>query len=218
MPARGLWGSHSWLQPPFQAAITEFPGEKPQLLPTIFSMEHYERRLPHWNLIGNPLFVTFRLHGTLPDNRIFPPDYLAHSGKAFATMDRILDTTILGPRFLADPRIAQLVVGALQHGAAVSGRYELHSFVVMPNHVHILVTSQVASPEWLGPLKGFTAHRANQILGRHGEPFWQDESYDHLVRSGAEFERIRGYIEQNPVTAGLVTAADQYRWSSARAA
>jgi putative transposase len=64
-------------------------------------------------------------------------------------------------------------------------------------------------------LKGFTAHEANRILGLSGQPFWQDESYDHLVRSDAEFERIRAYIENNPVKAGLVAAAESWQWSSA---
>ena len=44
-------------------------------------------------------------------------------------------------------------------------RYELHAFVVMPNHVHMLVTSGIVATRWLGPLKGFTAHEANRILG-----------------------------------------------------
>jgi putative DNA methylase len=90
----------------------------------------------------------------------------------------------------------------------------LHAFVIMPNHVHLLATPHVTARHWLGPLKGFTAHEANRILCRTG-PFWQAESYDHLVRDGREFERIHGYIEQNPVKAGLAASADQYRWSSA---
>lgn len=64
-------------------------------------------------------------------------------------------------------------------------------------------------------LKGYTAKRANQILMRTGRSFWQKESYDHLVRNAAERERIRSYIEQNPVRAGLVREASDYRWSSA---
>jgi putative transposase len=64
-------------------------------------------------------------------------------------------------------------------------------------------------------MKGFTGYRANQILGRQGTPFWQDESYDHLVKSEVEFHRIRKYIELNPVKAGLVATAAQFRWSSA---
>jgi hypothetical protein len=79
----------------------------------------------------------------------------------------------------------------------------------------MLVTPEIVATRWLGPLKGFTSHQANKVLGSHGKAFWQDESYDHLVRSGTEFERIRSYIEQNPVTAGLVAAAEQLRWSSA---
>jgi putative transposase len=65
-------------------------------------------------------------------------------------------------------------------------------------------------------IKGFTAYQAtNRILGRAGRSFWQDESYDHLVRSSAEFERIQVYIENNPVKASLVAEAGQFRWSSA---
>jgi len=77
----------------------------------------------------------------------------------------------------------------------------------MPNHVHLLVTPQVVATRWLGPLKGFTAYQANQLLGLRGRPFWQDESYDHLVRSDAEFQRIQAYIVCNPVRAGLVVDA-----------
>ena len=177
-------------------------------------MRHYERRLPHWDVIGRPLFVTFRLHGSLPASRVFPPRQLTN-GRAFVAMDRILDRAVNGPSFLRRPDIGKLVATALRDGEQRFGRYQLHAFVVMPNHVHVLVTPQVLATQWLGPLKGFTAHLANQIVGRLGQPFWQDESYDHLVRSDAEFGRIHAYIEQNPVTAGLVADAEEFRWSSA---
>jgi putative transposase len=177
-------------------------------------MREYERRLPHWDIVGEPLFVTFRLHGSLPANRIFPPERLTN-GKAFVAMDRMLDTATTGPLFLRQSEIAHTVVDALHRGARELERYELHAYVVMANHVHLLVTPRTVATRWLGPLKGFTAHEANRILGRQGQPFWQDESYDHLVRSTAEFERIRRYIESNPVKAGIVLTAEQFRWSSA---
>jgi hypothetical protein len=53
------------------------------------------------------------------------------------------------------------------------------------------------------------------MLALTGEPFWQEESYDHAVRQEQEFQTIRSYIEQNPVRAGLVRQASEYRWSSA---
>jgi hypothetical protein len=53
------------------------------------------------------------------------------------------------------------------------------------------------------------------MLGLIGKPFWQEESYDRLVRSQKELEQIRFYIEQNPARAGLVREAPEYRWSSA---
>ena len=111
--------------------------------------------------------------------------------------------------------MAGLVVAAVRDGERPFRRYQLHAFVVMPNHVHLLVTPHVIATRWLGPLKGYTGHLANQVLGRAGKPFWQDESYDHLVRHEGEFEKIRSYIEKNPVRAGLVAEANQYRWSSA---
>jgi hypothetical protein len=79
----------------------------------------------------------------------------------------------------------------------------------------MLLTPQVTARRWLGPLKGFTSHEANGILGRRGTPFWQDESYDRVVRGEVEFRRIRAYIEDNPVTAGLVRRPEEFRWSSA---
>jgi REP element-mobilizing transposase RayT len=130
-------------------------------------------------------------------------------------MDRLLDRAESGPRFLQQPEIAQLVETAVQDGEARFQRYRLHAFVVMPNHVHLLVTPNVASTQWLGPLKGFTGLQANRILGVQETAFWQDESYDHLVRTQLEFERVRAYIERNPVSAGLVASAEQFRWSSA---
>jgi REP element-mobilizing transposase RayT len=85
----------------------------------------------------------------------------------------------------------------------------------MPNHIHMLVSSRIPLPQLTKTLKGFTAKRANQMLARTGNAFWQEESYDHLVRDRGEWERIKFYIEENPVRAGLVRQARQYRWSSA---
>ena len=130
-------------------------------------------------------------------------------------MDRLLDIGASGPLYLRRPEIAELVVTALQDGDRRFRRYQLHAFVVMPNHVHLLVTPKLVATRWLAPLKGFTAYRANELLNCHGRAFWQEESYDHLVRTEAEFDRIRCYIEENPVAAGLVAETQEHPWSSA---
>ncbi len=108
-----------------------------------------------------------------------------------------------------------MVVEVLHSTAHAQRRHTLHAFVVMPNHVHVLMSPCIPLPQLMKVLKGYTAKRANEILGLTGNPFWQEESYDHLVRNAAEGERIRSYIEQNPVRTGLVREASQYRWSSA---
>jgi putative transposase len=64
-------------------------------------------------------------------------------------------------------------------------------------------------------LKGYTAREANRILQRTGQPFWQQESFDHWPRNQDEFLRIIAYIENNPVKAGLVGRPEEWSWSSA---
>ena len=64
-------------------------------------------------------------------------------------------------------------------------------------------------------LKGSTARAANLILGRTGQPFWQDESYDHYLRDARQLVKTIRYIEENPVSAGLVDKAEYWKWSSA---
>jgi REP element-mobilizing transposase RayT len=129
-------------------------------------------------------------------------------------MDRLLDQARSGPTFLKKHVIAQVVLTSLQHGAEIE-HYELHSWVVMPNHVHLLLTPRVSVSKLIGSLKTVTAERADLLLNRTGQAFWQEESYDHLVRSSEEFRRIQLYIENNPVAAGLASRPQEYPWSSA---
>ena len=183
----------------------------------VLTVRRSERRLPHWDTVDQPLFVTFRLYGSLPQNRVFPHSKLT-SGEAFVAMDKLLDAALTGPRFLQRPEVAEIVVTALKSGERDFNRYELHAFVVMANHVHLLVTPKLIATKWLGPLKGATAYEANKLLGTQGRPFWQDKSYDHLVHSGEEFRRIERYIQNNPVKAGIVESPGDFRWSSASTA
>jgi REP element-mobilizing transposase RayT len=161
-----------------------------------------------------PVFLTWRLHGSLPSHRGFPPD-ARNSAQAFAATDRLLDEARVGPVYLRQPAVADMIVDAIRYNADILGHYRLHAFVVMPNHVHLLATPAVALPKLTKSLKGITAKRANAMLALTGRPFWQEESYDHLVKHEWEFEKIRNYIEGNPVRAGLVREAGEYRWSSA---
>jgi REP element-mobilizing transposase RayT len=171
----------------------------------------HTRRLPHYYAIGQPTFITWRLYGSLPSHRIFSS--ASTSGRAFVTMDRLLDHATAGPFYLRYPEIAQMVVDAIRYRDP--GHYILHSFVVMPNHVHLLITPRVPLSQVLHSLKRFTGREGNRIPGRTGKPFWQDESFDRLVRDGREFERIAAYIEENPVKAGLAIGPTDFPWGSA---
>jgi REP element-mobilizing transposase RayT len=174
----------------------------------------YRRHLPHLYEIGTPLFLTWRLYGSLPANRAFPEASLT-SGQAFDALDRLLDAGCSGPLYLRDPAVASMVTTSIEYSAGTLGHFNLHAFVIMLNHVHLLVTPNVPLPKLTKSLKSFTGRKANEILNLAAGPFWQEESYDHLIRNRQEFDRIAYYIEQNPVRAGLVKSASEYRWSSA---
>jgi len=91
----------------------------------------------------------------------------------------------------------------------------LYAWVVMANHVHLLIHPCVRPSEALRRVKGRSAREANLLLCRTGESFWQSESFDHWVRNADEMARIAHYIENNPVTAGLTARAADHKWSSA---
>jgi REP element-mobilizing transposase RayT len=151
------------------------------------------------------------LYGSLPDNRAFPG--VTTGGKAFVIMDRLLDTARTGPLHLRRPEFAEMMIEAIRYRER-EGHYALHAFVVMANHVHLLITPNVPVSKLTQSLKRATARDANRMLGATGQPFWQDESYDRWVRDGREFERIASYIENNPVNAGLCASPEEFCWSS----
>ena len=136
-------------------------------------------------------------------------------GHAFVAHDRALHLHSSGPLWLRDPRIADLVAHAIVVGDGEKDFYELCAWVVMPNHVHLLILPHVPVAVLMKWLKGSTARGANRTLGRTGQPFWQDESYDHYLRNSNQIDRTIAYIEENPVSAGLVRSAECWRWSSA---
>ncbi|MGA2725842.1 MAG: transposase [Bryobacteraceae bacterium] len=156
--------------------------------------------------------MTWRLYGSLP---VAPLDVVyASPGHAFAAHDRAL-AQAHRRLWLSDTRVARQIVEAIRTGESRKEFYELQAWVVMPNHVHMLILPHVALSQITHWIKGRTAREANLLLGRTGEPFWQDESHDHWVRNEREFHRIVAYIEENPVSAGLAARPEDWPWSSA---
>jgi REP element-mobilizing transposase RayT len=135
-------------------------------------------------------------------------------GHAFAAHDRALAQSH-GKLWLSDTRVARQVVAAIRDGESQKRFYELHAWVVMPNHVHLRILPHVSLPQITHWIKGRTARESNLLLGRAGEPFWQHESYDHWVRNEREFRRTAAYIEENPGLAGLAATPEDWPWSSA---
>src|SRR5260370_17205944 len=121
-------------------------------------------------------------------------------GKQFLQLDAALDSAKRGPLWLASPEFAAYAEYPIVHGAEL-GRYQLHAYVVMPNHVHILLDPYVPVSKISGPLKGVAACDINARIGRTGKPLWQDQSFDHWLRHSAQFQRIPHSIDSNPLRA-----------------
>lgn len=128
---------------------------------------------------------------------------------------------------LQDPAMAQLVQNTLKHFHGE--RYTLHAWCIMPNHVHVLFqpaeghTMSAIITSW----KAFTGKRigeyarergiATAVLPPSSAPgrVWHREYWDRYIRDAAHFGNTVGYIHNNPVKAGLVARAEDWRWSSA---
>ncbi len=96
-----------------------------------------------------------------------------------------------------------------------SGKMIVHEFVVMPNHVHVLMTlpGEMSLEKAMQLIKGGFSFRANKELGFKGE-IWQRGFSDVRIVEERSFEVHRAYIENNPVKAGLAKSAEEYPFGS----
>ena len=207
----------------------------------------HRRHLPHFYPPDAVYFVTPRLAGSLPRFRrdeIREQRSLLRTQKLISArgdsetgrlerellrLDRTLEKAVEDCCWLADPRIAELVAGAIRFRDRKE--YDLVAYTIMPNHMHMVFG--VGVPDLIEPvgqidnlsnkpvskimqsLKRHTGREANKILGRRGA-FWQDESYDHVIRNSEELERIIQYVLYNPVKAGFVKNWRDWKWSYSR--
>jgi putative DNA methylase len=177
--------------------------------------------LPHFEGGEIAQTVTFRLFDSLPQSLLEQwREELARWPEKEAEVERrkrieaYLDRG-LGSAWMSDARIADRVQDALLFFDG--SRYRLQAWVVMPNHVHALLTPGAG---WeLGQIlhswKSFTSNECNKLLGRRGE-FWQTESFDRYVRDERHYRNAVVYIENNPVKAGLCERPEDWPWGSAR--
>lgn len=128
-------------------------------------------------------------------------------------VEKFLDTGY-GQCFLSVPEVADMVQQSLayHHGK----KYDLKSWVVMPNHLHFLAVllPNIELREIAHSIKSYTAHEANKMLGRTGQ-FWQHEPFDRYIRNQRHYASVINYIEMNPVKAGLCADRRDWKWSSA---
>ena len=221
--------------PPELAAGTAAPHKQPDPLVSGF---HFRGVLPHLKKEGDTYFVTFRQAGTLPKEVLlrFKQERDAILQHAMAAkrpltwqereelfrlfsnrVDKYLDAGH-GVCYLRDSTFADLVAGAIRFFEGQ--RYELHAWVVMPNHAHVVVWPMPGHSlsDILHSWKSFTSHKINKLLPTKVVPFWQSESYEHLIRDDDDLHRCCHYTLANPVNAGLCAEPHVWQWSSAHVA
>ena len=190
-----------------------------------------ERKLPHWSQSGVICFITFRAHDSMPKAvvetflqernewllRLGIDPKLADWKSRLAQLGWKVELEFLrhlsdrwndeldnchGACVLRDPNCAHIVGNSLRHFD--SDRYELTDYVVMPNHVHVLVAfpDEESLLKQCESWKHFTATKINRRIGSSGR-YWQQDGFDHLLRSDVQFEYLRNYIADNPVKAKL---------------
>ena len=107
---------------------------------------------------------------------------------------------------------SEIVVEAIHHRVQFQ-RWNVYEFVIMPSHIHLFLSVlQGTLKDSMEDFKRWTGHQAAKLAELPNGCFWQDEWFDHWSRSDEQDERIIKYIQQNPVTAGLVQSASDWQY------
>lgn len=210
-----------------QLRVDGVPYETPN---SLRSGVHTRGYLPHVKREGASYFITFRLADSLPTEALLKFKRLQAEQIRLLTEDGRNDRETIDREFqrrierfldrgagechLKRPEIARMVANSLLYGH--EKQYLLDEWVVMPNHVHLILwpfPNHTLSRILLSR-KRHTARQANLLLGRTGNAFWQPESYDHWIRNDEEKARIQRYIRNNPVIAKLCKAPEEWPWGS----
>jgi putative DNA methylase len=170
--------------------------------------------LPHFDGPEQTQHLTFRLFDSLPQALIDRWRRESRSDLQFRKrIEKYLDAGH-GSSWLRRPDVASMVCDSLQFHHL--SKYDLDSWVIMPNHVHALLTplSGFHLDEIEHSIKSYTANEANKVLRRKGQ-FWAVESFDRYIRDPRHFDAVIRYIENNPVKAGLCRRPEDRAFSSA---
>ena len=176
--------------------------------------------LPHFDGIAIPQFITISLADAIPRkviDRWRDELRLVRLEQERVLLQRRIEKYLdmgYGELLLKHNSVAKMVEDSLLKFDGE--RYRLFAWVVMPNHVHTLMTrfENHELETIFHSLKSYTAHEANRILHRSGQ-FWLPDYFDRYIRDDEHFRRTVQYIENNPVKARLCKKASDWRFSSA---
>ena len=164
-------------------------------------MSKYYKKLPHIDTPEHYQFVTIRTHDSL-DSYLKKLESLDLSNaKKQMQIDSYLDTSSTG-RYLQGDVLEYFRNFLLSSDKTL---FELVTFAIMPNHLHILFYQKNNLSKTIKILKGSSASQINKILNKKGK-FWASGYYDKAIRNEKHFEIVHNYIQNNPLKANLKDA------------
>ena len=139
------------------------------------------------------------------------PSIASYSPRTFFVTTR----TAGGRSLFQTNRMAVLLIDVLRNSMR-AGKMAIHDFVIMPNHVHVLMTlpGETSLEKAMQLIKGGFSFRAKKELGFQGE-IWLRGYSDVRILDDASFQNHRKYIDNNPVKAGLANAPEEYPYGTA---
>ncbi len=177
---------------------------------------HSRGYLPHFDDPERIQMISFRLADSLPVSVLKEIDekYPDQDDERRQRIENYIDAGY-GECYLRNPQIAAILEDTLLHFDVE--RYHLIAWVIMPNHVHVIIECIMGFPldKIIHSWKSYTANQANKILNRKGR-FWQPDYFDRYIRNSESLEGKIIYVHENPVEAGLVQKAEDWPYSSAR--
>ena len=182
---------------------------------------HNRGYIPHFDAPKLIQHVSFHLADSLPKQKVKQVltnvEALPLNSQRLAKIQRwqeLLDAGH-GCCLLRHAKFANIVQDCLLFGD--DERYRLLAWVVMPNHVHALIEQQEgwSLSKVVQGWKGYSSREIHRLDADAMRPLWQRDYWDRFIRDEGHFRAVKRYIENNPVRAGLVASAEQWRWSSA---
>lgn len=178
----------------------------------------YRGFLPHFDIGSRYQMITYRLNDSLPAEvltylREKESDNIEYRKK----IEKLIDAGY-GSCLLKEPAVAEMIIENWIFFD--KKKYDLIAYVVMPNHVHVMIKMYLEAPlsKIIHSWKSYTSKKFNSVLKNENKDIsdvkWEHDYWDRYIRDENHFVSAVDYIHNNPVKAGLCKLPEDWHYSS----